>query len=1003
VIGLRHERATSLEELDMATNPEFRKTILIGLGGAGQLILMHLKRLFLDTYGVVPPSIKLLSLDTDSTQTALASTVSAKEYSLDPEEFLHMRVVNPQEFINASADVRSWYVRPIPVGAITNGAGAVRQNGRLAFYFHMHEIRSRMSAMITALHDAQLPFRMARAQAEMEATTDFTLSQKDPEVYVCGSLAGGTGSGTFIDVGILLRHELPNVLIHGFFLLNWIYRNKAFAHRVRGNVYAALTELDNLESIVYGAPDFIPYKVRYADSEIEVNAPPYSLINLIDGRNEHGENIDNVEHLCDTVANAIFLSVGSMGYRISSVIDNLLAHINVTNPRIWGGRYARYSSLGVSSIVYPAPELHRMVSLANALDLYRAAVTEVEAEISDTARQQERIQRIKQELDTLIVQLNLSRASIRHNVCPFQSDIAFQPEKFEMADSTLLSNKQQSEEKDLLTRLQETFTRHGQQYINHAVEVFRQKIAELAAEPTLDTTYRQQWLDEAIDHFTAWSNEAARELQAATNQVNQHRGAAGNLLEIVAQSRHIPFIGGPRKSAIDNWTQTVFDLLQALKDEHALQCEQRFYHTVLDFLNNSQPTNIPTQSELANALSETGKVLRGMAANEIDSLKNLKAKPTQIIIGHGDVVVVPEELWQELRLPAARQRGILLPASITIDYTTFKRDNNIHTAEDYLRLYREAPRKLAALFRDYCLTKLESLAKITVEQAMETLGRDWGDQEKFIEEKFNHLFRLSSALWSYNRGQMTSFQTTQYDKIINIGVFEQDDGANRYDEIVTNIKAQYHLIADHAFSTTHDPHRIWLLNYAAALPVYFLSDLHVCKERYEREITPTYHIDPYFEMNVPDLFPTNDVDNIALRVLGMAIVPGIDVIHDDYLRLKGSRGHKFTCHAAPIKQRNYDEPMVWLLFRDMYADVREHPELLQILTSLLKEKVQSMPQSDLRSHIGAYIDSVKQKLATRDFSRLVSARLTYREIKELEKFLDIRGYRMDIQRYIAGN
>lgn len=34
-------------------------------------------------------------------------------------------------------------------------------------------------------------------------------------------------------------------------------------------------------------------------------------------------------------------------------------------------------------------------------------------------------------------------------------------------------------------------------------------------------------------------------------------------------------------------------------------------------------------------------------------------------------------------------------------------------------------------------------------------------------------------------------------------------------------------------------------------------------------------------MNAPDLFPAGEVDNKALRLLGMAIVPGIDIIKDE--------------------------------------------------------------------------------------------------------------------------
>ena len=86
----------------MASTPQFKKIILIGLGGAGRLILTHLKRLFIDSYNVLPPSIKLLSLDTDVAPIAIRSALSGKQYTLADEEFLYMKVEQPIEYIKNS-------------------------------------------------------------------------------------------------------------------------------------------------------------------------------------------------------------------------------------------------------------------------------------------------------------------------------------------------------------------------------------------------------------------------------------------------------------------------------------------------------------------------------------------------------------------------------------------------------------------------------------------------------------------------------------------------------------------------------------------------------------------------------------------------------------------------------------------------------------------------------------------------------------------------------------
>ena len=127
------------------SSPEFRKTLLIGLGGAGQEILLDTKRLFLDTYGVVPPSVKMLSLDTDASPKKKLSATGEKEYTFAPDEFLHLDVPQPADFLRSSAEAKAWHTNKAPVGAITNGAGAVRQTGRLAFFYHFNEIRIRIN------------------------------------------------------------------------------------------------------------------------------------------------------------------------------------------------------------------------------------------------------------------------------------------------------------------------------------------------------------------------------------------------------------------------------------------------------------------------------------------------------------------------------------------------------------------------------------------------------------------------------------------------------------------------------------------------------------------------------------------------------------------------------------------------------------------------------------------------------------------------------------------
>jgi hypothetical protein len=977
-------------------NPELRKTVLVGLGGAGQLILTHVKRFFLDTYNVLPPCIKLLSLDTDGALESLRSKVRSDVYKLDPHEFLHLKVAQAREFVESDPVVQQWYAKPITVAALENGAGAIRQNGRLAFFYHIVEVKSRIDRMIAELNAGVLPDRMRTARATMGATTDFQLSDKAPEIYVCGSLAGGTGSGIFLDVGILLRHLMPTALVHGYFLLNWVYRNKAFAHRVRGNAYAALAELDNLQSITYGASGSVPYTVKYADLSITVKEPPYSLFHIIDGRNERGENIDDVRALCETAANAIFLCTSAMSYPIASVTDNLLAHISTTSPKVWDGRNPRYSSFGVSAICYPAIELHRLLAANTALDLCRAAIADTESGmLADTAIPDAKA--IGDAVQAYFTKQELTRELIPSKVCPHTGECDLQPEPFEIADPSLLHTRADAEEQQLVAQLEEAFNGEGSRFIAKTRDAFATQLGDLERKPELTTAYRQQWVDQAMQCLKELDHEAATQVSDAAGRIDECRKTCQELLQLTMKSRYLPWVGGPRKSAAVRWAGAVVALLEAVREKAAREYERRLYEAILRFLDERRPAVAPTAAEVVTALRAAADDLAQHAALEERNLRQLKATPTLTLVGDGDVVYVRRgetlsRSWEAVRY------------EYQLTYDAFKTEQRIQTIEDYLRKNREHPQKLSGVFLAHCREKLQDLTSVNVHQAITAEGTRSGDAAGYSTRLFGDLFRKAAPLWCFHRSRISAAQSMQYDNVVNVGVDDPEAAQRAYGPTLAEIKAKSHIRSDSSFSRAGDPWRIWMLNYAAALPVHLLQDLGESRERYLEEITPTYHVDPLFEMNVPDLFPVTDIENRSLRVLGMAIVKGIDVIRDEKL----VKGHKFTCDLETVKSRNFGEPKVWLLFRDMFAEVKDtynpnvQDNLLDLLVAALRTAVASLPREQLRNCIQSHVEYLERKLAQRDFTKLVSARLTYRETTELKGFLDPRGYAMDIARYIAG-
>lgn len=994
-------------------DPLLRRTILIGLGGAGKLILTHVKRLMIDTYGIVPPCVRLLALDTDGKVEELRSTLSDEQIQLSTDEFLYMKVDHPRSFIEADKNVGDWFVKPLPAGAIHNGAGAIRQVGRVAFFHHGNEFLRRVDRIASDLYHQGLKNLMQNARSEIKgAKTDFDLSDA-MEIYVCGSLAGGTGSGTFIDVGIILRNKMPRALISGFFLLDWVYRDKAFAYRVAGNTYAALTELDSLQNVAFGEDRFHPYRkeelafsVRYADREIAVADPPYSLVHLVDGRNERQENIGGVSNLCDAVAHAMFLSIGSMGPAIASVVDNLLPHIHVSRPQIWNGRSARYSSFGVSSLYYPAREMWRLLSLLRAQELCGLAFDEARSPDLQDAAAPGRSADIQRDVDRFFpIELGIKRPNVGNRVCLFPSDQEFTVQDYEVADPefpSMLKYKLENMEAEVLSTAEELWRIHGQPFTEEMQAGVERKMRAFQENPTLDDAWLNSWIGAASDYISSLRDETSREYNDAVEDLEQKRSNCENLLDMAKRSRHRRFIGGGRKRACRDYAQEVSQYLQLKRKEAELQREKKFYETLLESLESGKKSLKEKPHDVVNALDAAKAVLRSWVREKETNLSLLKSKPNQVLLGNGNSVIVPE-----------RQELVSLDETFKVSYEDFKREKNIHKPADYLEAHRRGGKALAELFLGYCSDKFREICSYGAWEALEAIDRrrhqDKGTTRgSYITEQFDHLFRLAAPLWSFNKSALSGEQSREYDHIINIGLNDQTEGERNCAEYVSAVKAKHNLACEPAYSSTGDPQRIWLINYAAALPIFLLTDHEEKRKKYYDEMTPTYHIDPRFAMDAPDLFPVDDLENRVLRVLGMAIVSGIDVIRDEKL----TRGHKFWCREEEVLTENFGEPVAWTLFREMFTEVlggyhvNRQDNLLDIIEKGLKAKVRKILAEDgaekLKSLIENHVKKNRDKLGKQDFTRLISARLTYREMKELDRFLDRNWYGLDIDCYIKG-
>lgn len=269
-----------------------RPALIVGLGGTGQWVLTWLKReLLLANNGHMPDNVRLLAIDTEPQQieadwrhTIRVESAKVGGVTLDKTEFIHIGY-NLQLLAKEIAEgkhphLSRWYrarywlnTLPPAVFAFDNRAGRIRQFGRLAVYKDtMHGDRKLWNAFRDAI-------------SIVRGKTDY---ERRLEIIVVGSFAGGTGSGMFLDVALILRKlakEIsPHHVLRGFFALPSVFTANPSVD-MKACAFAAWRELNRFMVI---DSDFPMSSIDYVRNSSKYNIVPenriFDVCHLVDGR-----------------------------------------------------------------------------------------------------------------------------------------------------------------------------------------------------------------------------------------------------------------------------------------------------------------------------------------------------------------------------------------------------------------------------------------------------------------------------------------------------------------------------------------------------------------------------------------------------------------------------------------------------------------------------------------------------------------------------------------------
>lgn len=367
--------------------------LIVGLGGTGVDSVIKVKKMIYDrikceqTSGEVrdkPKNIEYLVMDTsleneNKSLQGIGFSEALEESYIFTSPNIQTILANP-----LPSYIESWLSKDIRQEQVLNGAGGVRQLGRLMLFLNIHKIV------------ATLETKIARVTAGYPSAVPLY-------VFLISGISGGTGSGTFLDIPYIIKEKAfqidsgrPVQNIGLIFLpdvnLSQPGIKETKKENIKRNGFAAMKELDYLMNLEASGDhfeqDYGPIKVGSAGGK---TGAPYDVCILMSSKDKRGVTIVNpyeytINVAAETVVNFIAsedvssFQQFSINSFISNEMDDRDTFVNMLGENKRPVNY-KYSIAGASSARLPLDDIiSYMASLAfrEVRDLYNKRPTQEE-------------------------------------------------------------------------------------------------------------------------------------------------------------------------------------------------------------------------------------------------------------------------------------------------------------------------------------------------------------------------------------------------------------------------------------------------------------------------------------------------------------------------------------------------------------------------------------------------------------------------------------------------
>ena len=341
----------------------YAPSLLIGLGGTGAEVLLRVKKqlqargledkglhrfLFIDTdYDTFSPGRRLP--DIEARERCLVGADKVDTFLAEPDLFTALLDRFPEERLKYSN------IEKLSQGV---GTGQIRSLGAFAVALEAGRVREKL---IRAHNDLTGPKPMVKAKA---GSTKIKIGNR-VHIYLVGSLAGGMGSGSFLDVGLLSKRacQTSNPNLVGMFALPGAFDDEVNGAEqkvnIRANAYGALKELqfcldagrEKRQDI--GTIEFNYDTVPGPNLELPPHDQLFDLCFLIGHQNSRGE-LSEIEELYNLMARSL---LNDVGFSFGASVESFESQISVLDavPRCQETKFGRrFSTISTSVLSYPA-------------------------------------------------------------------------------------------------------------------------------------------------------------------------------------------------------------------------------------------------------------------------------------------------------------------------------------------------------------------------------------------------------------------------------------------------------------------------------------------------------------------------------------------------------------------------------------------------------------------------------------------------------------------------